>query len=150
MAKNTKNRMWLDTSGMERWIESLDKAGADIKEIADQALMETAERIQADTLEAMQDSSLPAKGRYATGRTKGLILSGVKVEWEGGKATVNVGFDQTRPGAGLYLITGTPKMKPDRRLNQIYRQKKYMNERTKEIALFFQDELEQITGEVFD
>lgn len=150
MAKNTKNRMWLDTSGMEGWIEALDKAGADVKEIADQALMETAEKIQADTLDAMQAGSLPAKGRYATGRTKNLVLSGVKVKWEGGKAAVNVGFDQTKPGAGIYLITGTPKMKPDRKLNQIFRQKKYMSERTKEITQFFQDELEQITGEVFD
>ena len=73
MAKNTKNRMWLDTSGMEGWIEALDKAGADVKEIADQALMETAEKIQADTLDAMQAGSLPAKGRKATCRTKNIV-----------------------------------------------------------------------------
>ncbi|MCM1218128.1 MAG: hypothetical protein NC548_26885 [Lachnospiraceae bacterium] len=150
MASSTKNRMWLDTSGMEEWIESLDKMGADVKKIADRALTETAEKIQADTEAAMQDGFLPAKGKYATGRTKRLVLSDVHVKWEGGKATVNVGFDQTKPGADIYLITGTPKMKPDRKLNQIFRQKKYMSERTKEIAQFFKDELEQISGDVFD
>lgn len=144
-----KNRMWLDTSGMERWIEDLDKAGADVKGIAEQALTETAQKIQSDVSEAMQNENLPAKGDYASGQTKRAVLSEVKVKWEGGKATVNVGFDRTVPNAGTYLITGTPKMKPDRRLNQIFRQKRYMSERTKEIAQFFQDELEQRTGKVF-
>lgn len=144
-----KNRMWLDTSGMESWIEELDKAGADIKGIAEEALNETARKIQSDVSEAMQGANLPAKGKYASGRTKKAVVSEAKVKWEGGKATVNIGFDRTIPNAGIYLITGTPKMKPDRKLNQIFRQKRYMGERTKEIAQFFQDELEQRTGKVF-
>ena len=49
-------------------------------------------------------------------------------EWDGFVASVSVGFDFSVPGAGGYLITGTPKMAPDKQLHKIYKGKKYMQE----------------------
>ncbi len=54
-----------------------------------------------------------------------------------------MGFDKTKPGAGGFLITGTPKMQPVKPLAQIYGSKKYEKQMTKEI----QEELEKTIQE---
>lgn len=163
MAGKTKNRMWLDTSGMAEWIERLDKVSDDLEGIVETAITEVAETIQADVEKAMEDVNLPNLGRYATGETKRTIIERPKVVWDGGKVTVNIGFDQTVPGASVYLITGVrgknadgtplvgrPRMEPNIKLVRIFRQKTYMKKRTEELEIFLKDEWEYITGEVFD
>lgn len=173
MAKQhkTKNYMWLDTSGMARWIEELDKASDNIEEIVEEALTRTAEKIQADVMEAMQDRHLPAKGKYATGETKGKVLKNQRVEWDGGKARIRVGFGKDESEVSHYLISGVwghskdgkgngpidpvtgkkkARMKPDKKLQEIFLKKNYMRERTKEMIKFFQDKLKELTGKAFD
>lgn len=155
MGKITKNSMWLDTSGFADLLEDLDRMGADVKDITERALVKTAEKIQEDVTEAMQDRYLPAKGRYATGRTKSTILKNQQVTWDGYTARIPVGFDETKPGASLFLINGlwhmdgTSKMKPNWKLNQMFRKGRYMSARKKEMAQFFQQELDRRTGKGF-
>lgn len=156
MRKSTvKNSMWLDTSGFADLLEDLDRMGADIKSITEQALVKTAEKIQEDVDKAMQDRYLPKKGKYATGRTKKTILKNQKVTWEGDVARIPVGFDETKPGASFFLINGvwhsdgTSKMKPNWELDRIFRKGKYMSARKKEMAQFFQEELHRRTGKGF-
>lgn len=157
MAGKTKNHMWLDTSGMKRWIEELDKVSDDLEDIVERALEEVAQTIQSDVKEGMQKAHLPKRGKYATGQTESTILENPKVKWEGGVARIAVGFDQMKPGASVFLITGVkgdggvtgdPRMEPNPVLKKIFRQKKYMDARQKELIIFLQDELEQLTGEL--
>ena len=65
-----------------------------------------------------------------------------KVEWSGMMGEIGVGFDFSKPGAGGYLITGTPRMKPDRELNKIYKGKRYMKQIEQDIKEVFEAELE--------
>ena len=39
-----------------------------------------------------------------------------------------MGFDKTKNGASTLLITGTPRMKPDRELERMFARKKYAAE----------------------
>ena len=39
---------------------------------------------------------------------------------------MGVGFDYAKKGAGGFLISGTPRMRPDYELRKMYKQKTYM------------------------
>ena len=82
---------------------------------------------------------MPAGGKYSHGKTKESIVTDTTVTWSGGVGSVPIGFDFSKPGAGGYLITGTPRMRPNPELNKIYKQKKYMNAIQKEMGEKFLD-----------
>ena len=121
-----RNTMRLDTSGFEVLLKRLDDLGGNVKGAVSDALQQVAETIKEDTIEAVDASNLPAHGRYSSGATKESIIRDTRVRWEGDVGWVPVGFDFSKPGAGGYLITGTPRMRPDAALNKMYKQKKYM------------------------
>lgn len=127
MSKNTLN---LDTSGLEELVNKLKKLEGDIKGAVTDVLEQAAETIEEDTREAIQPQNLPALGKYQSKDkdTEKAIVTGAKVTWTGSTAEINVGFDYSKPGAGGFLITGTPRMKPDKALQKIYKQKKYMTQ----------------------
>lgn len=135
-----------DTSPFEDLIEKLDKAGGNVKEAVTDALEQAAETIEDDTREAVKESNLPAKGKYSKGKTEKSIIERSRVEWVGSTASVSVGFDYGKQGAGGLLITGTPKMKPDRQLNKIYKQKKYMKQINEDIADVLTDYVDNALG----
>ena len=87
----------------------------------------------------MAPSYLPAGGKYSTGKTEATIVDNPQVEWSGSRASIEVGFDFGKPGAGGFLITGTPKMKPDKELNRMYKGKKYMKQ--------IQDQMSEVVSE---
>lgn len=128
MAKYGRKTMRLDTSGFESLIRKLDSLGGDVKTAAEVTLKKAGQRIQTDTHIALNNSYLPAYGKYWTGRTSKTIIDNPTVEWSGTVASIPVGFDFKKPGAGGYLISGTPKMKPDPQLRKMYKSKQYMNE----------------------
>lgn len=125
MSKNTLN---LDTSGLDELINKLKKLEGDVKGAVTDALEQAAQTVEEDTREAVQPQYLPAQGKYQGKEkdTEKAIVTGAKVTWHGTTAEINVGFDYSKPGAGGFLITGTPRMKPDKALQKIYKQKKYM------------------------
>lgn len=124
MAK--RNTLKLTTSGFEELITKLDKLGGDIMGVVEDALTQAGETIGEDTVEAVDKAYLPAKGKYSKGDTEKSIIRNPKVRWQGTTASVEVGFDYSKKGAGGFLITGTPKMKPDTELQKIYKKKPYM------------------------
>ena len=124
MARNT---LKLDTKGLEPLIKKLDSIGGDVKGVVNTALTKAAQTIAESTESAISTANLPEQGKYSTGATKQSIIRDVQVKWDGDTAWVPVGFDFSKPGAGGFLITGTPRMKPDYELNKIYKQKRYMN-----------------------
>lgn len=125
MARNT---LKLDTSGFERLLAQLQDAGGDAQLAATQALEKAGRKISGDTLDAINDANLPAGGKYSTGETRESVVTNARVTWSGSVAEIPVGFDFSKPGAGGFLITGTPKMKPDKALNRMYKQKRYMRD----------------------
>lgn len=141
-----RNILKLDVRGFEEYGEQLDRLGADLKEIFTDALEQAAETIRDDTIEAVDKSNLPAGGEYSKGYTKESIIRNPKVKWSGSMGEVDVGFDFGKPGAGGYLITGTPRMKPDMELNRIYKQKKYMNRIRRDMIDIFEGEIDDRMG----
>lgn len=143
MAK--KNTLKLELSGFNELVTKLDGLNGDVKKVVTNALDQAAETIAEDTKEAVQKSKLPAKGKYSTGDTERAIVK-PKVEWSGTTASVGVGFDYSSNGAGGFLITGTPRMQPDRELQKMYKQKKYMSGIQKDMQEVVLDEIEKVMG----
>lgn len=143
----SRTTLKFDTSKMTDSIAFLDHLGGDVKGAVTNALEQAAETIEEDTIDALSDRNLPAKGRYSHGKTEKSVVKRPKVEWIGEFASVDVGFDYSKQGAGGYLITGyyyrtskgTPKqMNYDKPLHKMYKGKKYMTNLTADmIAVIF-------------
>ena len=126
-----KNILRLDTSGIEELVAKLNKvAKEDTKQAVEEALTKAGKKVTDDTIRGLDKSNLPAGGKYSRGDTRKSVIENPEVNWFAGgtKAQIGVGFDFDLPGAGGYLITGTPKMKPDALLHRIYKERSYMKE----------------------
>lgn len=129
----------LDTRNIEELITKLDELEGDIKTVVSDALEQAAETIEWDTVDAMKASNLPAGGKYSNQDTEKSIVHDARVTWQGTYASIPLGFDFGANGAGGYLITGTPKMKPNYALNKIYKSKRYMKQIEKDIVEIIND-----------
>lgn len=131
MARNT---MQLDLKGFNELMTKLDGLGGDLKKAATEALEKAGEKIAEDTASAVQKNNLPAHGKFSTGKTQDTVVENPKVEWSGDVASIGVGFDFSKNGAGGFLIKGyyqnyhgTPRhMAPQPQLNAMYTGKGYM------------------------
>lgn len=121
-----RNTLKFETPSLERMIKRLEELGGDVKKATADALQQAAGKIRDDTLDALNPANLPAHGQYSTGATRKSVVEVEPVKWEGTVASVPVGFAFSKLGAGGYLISGTPKMRPDLALHKMYKQKKYM------------------------
>lgn len=143
----TKQALDIDFSGLGELTEKLDELGGNIKEAIDKAMEKATREIQKDTIAALDDAYLPARGKYSTGETKKSVYRDIRVEWSGNVGTAHLGFDKSKPGAGGFLITGTPKMQPDQQLAKIYSQKStskaYEKRMKKQIEQDLKDEIER-------
>ena len=141
-----KNKFQFDFDALSDIIEKLDKAGAELEKVLTEVLEDTAEEITQDTTAALAPAYLPAGGKYSTGETLASVIRNPKVEQKGSILEIGVGFDKSKPGAGGWLITGTPKMQPDMKLNEIYANKKYERKMMKNIEGKLEDALDDIVG----
>lgn len=130
MAK--RNTLRLDTSGFEEMIVKLEALNGDVQKAVTDALLQAAETVHDDTVDALQNKFLPHQGEFSTGRTR-LTVAEPSVQWSGTTAVAPVGFDYGEKGAGGYLISGTPRMAPDAQLEKIYTRKKYMQQLQKDM-----------------
>lgn len=139
MARNT---MQLDLKGFNELITKLDGLGGDIKKATQDALEKAGQKIGEDTATAVQRSNLPAGGKFSQGDTAKTVVENPKVEWSGDTASIGVGFDFSKRGAGGFLIKGyyqnfhgTPRhMAPQPQLNAMYTGKGYMKQIQNEMA----------------
>lgn len=139
MARNT---MQLDLKGFNELIAKLDGLGGDIKKATQDALEKAGQKIGEDTATAVQRSNLPAGGKFSQGDTAKTVVENPKVEWSGDTASIGVGFDFSKRGAGGFLIKGyyqnfhgTPRhMAPQPQLNAMYTGKGYMKQIQNEMA----------------
>ena len=107
-------------SGLEELAERLQSVGGDLKKTMTDVIDDVADEITAATEQAVQKQNLPKHGELSRGKTEESIITDPRVIWEGYVASVGVGFDKTKPGAGGWLITGTPRMSPDLALQRIF------------------------------
>lgn len=141
-----KNSIKLEMSGFEELLTELDKLDGDLKEVVTDALEQAAETIEWDTKDAMKKAHLPASGKYSKGVTEKSIVSNAKVDWQGTMAEINAGFDFHKDGVGGILIVGTPRMKPNRQLQKIYKQKRYMSQIVSDMKEIVSDAIEEKLG----
>ena len=138
------NTLKLDTSGFERLLMDIDELGGNVRKVTESALKQAGVQIMNETILAVAKPNLPAKGRYSLGDTSASIIHWPKVEWDGNTAWIPVGFDFSKPGAGGYLIEGTPRMSPDIPLRKLYKGKKFMAEIQKMMQNIVWDELQKL------
>lgn len=141
-----KNGIYIDFSHFAELAEQLDNLGASLEDIIADAMEQTAETVENDTVEAMAKVNLPANGIYSQGDTADAIVRNAKAVKNSVAVEIDIGFDKTKPGAGGFLITGTPKMRPNWELERIYGQKKYEKQLEKDIAQLLQDEIDERLG----
>ena len=141
-----KQGISIDFSAFSDLIEQLEKLGANIEDIIADAMEQTAETVEVDTVAAMASANLPAGGKYSQGETMASIVRNAKARKNGVSVEIDIGFDKTKPGAGGFLITGTPKMRPNYALEKIYGSKKYENDLKKDIDQLLQDEIKERLG----
>lgn len=115
-----KNRLTIDFDGFDILQKQLIEMGGDAKQAAEKALIESHKIITQKVTAAM------VKHRESGG-TADAIIKAPSVEWTGGTASVDVGFDITGGGlASIFLMYGTqlhgqPHITPDRNLyNAVY------------------------------
>lgn len=136
-----KKMLSVDFSNFSNYAEKLENLGADLQDIFGKVMQEAAEEVQNETRAALADGNLPAHGKYSQGDTMNSVIDDTSVTWHGYVGEVSLGFDKTKKGSGGFLITGTPKMKPDYKLQEIYQTKKYESKIKKEIEETLQDEI---------
>lgn len=123
--KRRKNSINIDFSAFERYAEKLEDLNADLVPVFSEAMEKAGKKIAEDTNTAVQAANLPAAGNYSRGATRESIINDPRITWSGDLGTMPLGFDKTKPGAGGWLITGTPRMRPDYALEKIYGSKSY-------------------------
>lgn len=145
MAKR-KTMLEVDFSAFEEYAEKLDELGANLEVIFKEIMEDNAEEVQTLTVEAVQNRYLPAKGNFRRNPSKTIdsINRNPKASVMGSIIEVPLGFDKSKPGAGGWLITGTPKMAPDYELQKIYSRKSYEKELTRRMMQDFQDRIDEI------
>lgn len=128
--------------------DQLDRLGADLKECFSEVMEEEGKKVAQDTVKAVQEVNLPAGGKYRSRQreTENSIIMEPKVEWSGTLGSIGLGFDKTKPGAGGWLITGTPKMHPDYALEKIFTHKRYESNMKKAIMQGLQEQIDKRLG----
>lgn len=141
-----KNSLSIDFSNFAEYAERLDELNADLKEIFQDAMEQAAETVEWDIMDALADANLPALGKYSQGATEASVIRNAKVQWQGMLGEIPIGFDKTMPGAGGWLITGTPKMRPDYKLEDIFSRRSYEKKIMEQIEEHLQEEIDERLG----
>lgn len=141
--KHRKNSLSVDFSAFERYAEKLENLNADLIPVFTETMEAAGKKVAEDTRAAVQAANLPAQGKFSKGTTAESIINDPKVTWSGSVGEMPLGFDKTKPGAGGWLITGTPKMRPDYALQQIYGSKSYERQIKKQIEQSLQKAIDE-------
>lgn len=145
-AMSRKSMISIDWSNFADYAEKIEALSGDLKSVFSRAMQEAAEKVQRDTIAAIADANLPAGGKYhgKNRDTEAAVITDLIPNWEGSVAEVGLGFDKTKKGAGGWLITGTPRMKPDIALERIYGSRRYENEIKKTIEKALQRQIDAL------
>ena len=112
-----KNKIGLEFDGWEDYMSRLDKIGgrSAVKRGTEAALKSSKQYVNPLIKKGVSNSNLPAGGKFsAIPHVRDTINERHNVEWDGLTASIDIGFDIKAPGGltSIFLIYGTPKMKP--------------------------------------
>lgn len=135
----------VEFDGLDEVVSKLTRLNANVKSITNEALKETHSYVTEQAEIGMQKGSLPAKGKYSTGKTLESLQRTPKFEWVGTIGSVETGFDLENGGMpSIFLMYGTPSMKKDQKLWSAFFSKK-TKDKVKEIQeKIFYDELRRL------
>lgn len=108
-----KHRVGMTFKGFEDLAARLDGLNGDLKKATEKALIASHEVVTKRLKKAIRKSNLPAKGKYSTGITEKNLITDSKVEWEGMRASIKVGFNLENSITSIFLMYGTPRRKPE-------------------------------------
>ena len=137
----------LKFEGWEEMIAKLDEVGGStaMKRGTEAALKESKVYVNKQIDVAM--SSLPAGGRYSTGRTERSLDKEMTVDWDGLKASTKVGFIFKDSGlTSIFLMYGTPKMSPVRGLKDAI----YGAKTKKEVAKIQSEAIQKVIKRIME
>ena len=107
-----KSKFAFNFKEMEDLAERIENAGGDLQKAADEALTETCDYITGQLGPAI----VP---HVDTGDTRDSLESAARVSWVNPMlAKVNIGFNLDQGWPYIFLMWGTPKMKPDMTLRR--------------------------------
>ncbi len=107
-----KHRVGMTFKGFEDLAARLDGLNGDLKKATEKALIASHEVVTKRLKKAIRKSNLPAKGKYSVGDTEKALRTDSKVEWEGMRAEIKIGFDLGDSLRSIFLMYGTPRVKP--------------------------------------
>ena len=110
-----KAKFRLECKGFEEYMEKLDKIGGSdaMKKGVERALKSSKDYVNGMINVAMLKPNLPAGGKYSHGGTSDSLDRNMTVKWEGLLATMEIGFNFKESGMkSIFLMYGTPRMKP--------------------------------------
>lgn len=105
----------MDTRDFQSLLIELDKKGTDAKEAADEALQVAGDLIAENLTTAASPYAGKGLKGYATGRMYGTILH-ERPEWSGNTATVRAGFRIRDALESVFVMYGTPRIAPDKKV----------------------------------
>lgn len=134
MARKVHRKIGLEVDGLDELLDRLNALGGSVEQTVETALIQSKKRVTKE-VEAAMDKSPYNYDR--TGRTRKSLDKESVVDWEGGVASIGVGFDISNGGlASVFLMYGThfhgtPRIKPDRGLYRALFGKEIREEVTK-------------------
>ena len=144
-AMKRNHGLYIDWNPFEDYAARIDELHGSLEKIFSDAMGQAAETIQDDTIDALGAGNLPARGKYSDGQTVASVAV-PEVTISGPIIETPVGFDFSKPGAGGFLITGTPRMAPDYALETIYVRKKYMRQIQDDMMKLFSEYVQDLMG----
>lgn len=117
-------KLELDFTEFIDLLERIEEVGGNLDEVAEEALSRAFDVITPKIEKAIQNSNLPAHGKYSQKYTRKALITDKKIIKEGSTFSVNAGFDFRKGGmTSIYLmygteVNGTPRMAPAKGLKE--------------------------------
>ena len=134
------HKFQIDFSEFDGMLKELEKAGGNVEQVAEEALIKSHEYITPKIEKKLDKSNLPHQGAFSTSEHKHSLKQVIKkpiTNWEKkGVCSVGVGFNLDETIVPIFLIRGTKNMKPVKGLKALLEGKK-----TKEEVAEIQEEI---------
>lgn len=107
--------------GFSEMQDKLRRMGADLEQVAVDALKATNDYVYKGALQAIQKANLPAGGKYSRGKTEAALRRDPIIVKDGSEISAHVGFDIKKGGlVSIFLMYGTPKYPKVQELYDIF------------------------------
>lgn len=102
----------IDYKDFEVLLRDIKKLGGNVEKVTEKALEESHEYITPLIENKVQDSNLPAHGKYANQgkHLRNQIIREKEIKWDGTSCSIKVGFSLDDTIVPIFMIRGTEKM----------------------------------------